>query len=139
MIILDTNVLSELMRPQPSENVTDWLNDQADERITTTSITIAEVQFGILRMPRGKKRQNIETRFVQFLSSGGGLLVLPFDETTASAFAYCACKREKAGLHLDTPDLMIAAIARTADACIATRNTSDFEETGIETVNPWKS
>lgn len=135
MIILDTNVISELMRPRPSPQVTAWLRDQRTDLIATTAITVAEIAAGLERLPAGRRRQDLQNSFDRIRSAG--LVALVFDEQAAARYGAVAWARERAGLKRDMPDLMIAAIAINAAAVLATRNVKDFVESGVEIVNPF--
>ncbi|MEM1093218.1 MAG: type II toxin-antitoxin system VapC family toxin [Bacteroidota bacterium] len=137
MIILDTNVISELMRPKPNKGVAAWLEAQDLLELATTGITVAEIQRGLMRLPDGKRRRGLEERFSAFIDEAFAERLLVFDKAAAYACGPVSAKRESQGLHADTVDMMIAAIATTAQAVLATRNTSDFEGCGISLVNPW--
>lgn len=139
MIILDTNVISEIMRPEPADRVLSWLADQAPQNLAITTITIAEIDRGLARLPNGKRRIELEERFTGFVTEGFKDRILPFDREAAFAYGNIANEREQQGLHVDAIDLMIAAIAKTTKAKIATRNTSDFEACGLSLDNPWKT
>ena len=137
MIILDTNVISELMRPAPAPTVVAWLEAQDPLVLATTCITVAEIQRGIARMPKGKRRQSLQKRFAAFVEEAFPGRLLAFDEPAAYACGEVSAARESKRLHADAVDMMIAAIARHADAALATRNTSDFENCGLKLINPW--
>jgi predicted nucleic acid-binding protein len=138
MIILDTNVISEMMRETPDERVVLWLGRQKSLHLAVTTITIAEIQRGLKRLPAGKRRKQLETSFADFIARGFQGRVLPFDEPAARIYGDACAQREAKGLHADALDLMIAAIAKGADASLATRNTVDFEHCGIKLINPWQ-
>lgn len=137
MIILDTNVISELMRPAPDAKVEAWLAARDPLKVTTTTITIAEIQRGIHRLPAGKRRKDLETRFAAFIDEAFRDHLLAFDREAAFACGEVAAARERKGLHADPIDMMIAAIAKVSAATLATRNTGDFEACGVLLVNPW--
>ncbi len=137
MIILDTNVISELMREKPDNQVKQWLSQQKFIHLYLTTITIAEIQRGLARLPIGKRRANLETNFSHFLSSAFAGRILSFDEDAAYLYGDIAAKREKAGFHIDAVDLMIVSIAKSHAAKIATRNTKDFHSCEVELINPW--
>jgi len=137
MIILDTNVVSELMRPEPDSNVQTWVMSQKVINLSVTAITIAEIQRGLKRLPGGKRRNRLESHFMAFITAGFEGRILAFDEPAASIYGELAVKRESKGFHVDAVDLMIAAIAKNTNAAIATRNTGDFEGCGIKIINPW--
>ena len=138
MIVLDTNVISELTRPVPEPGVLSWLDSLPAGEVGTTAVTAAELLCGVARMPAGRRK-------AELAAAVGGLLghdfrdrVLPFDERCASRYADIACARETLGRPIGVADAQIAAICRTAEATLATRNTDDFSGTGIELINPWK-
>lgn len=138
MIVLDTNILSELVRPHPAPEVKNWLSSKAAEDIlVTTAITISEIGYGLARLPDGKRRQELEERFQILTGSGFEFIVLPFDDKAARLAGPMRAAREAQGLHAQSADMMIAAIAKLAGAALATRNIKDFTETGIELINPW--
>jgi len=139
MIVLDTNVISELMRPAPDAGVRTWLAAQDPLDLATTTITIAEIRRGIVRLPNGKQRKRLEERFSAFVEEAFPGRLLVFDRDAAYACGEVAAARERKGLHADAVDMMIAAIVKAAGATLATRNTRDFEECGIALANPWRS
>jgi toxin FitB len=139
MIILDTNVVSELMKSAPDERVASWLRRQQTLQLAVTTITIGEIQFGIRCLPPGKRRQGLEEDFAAFVSRGFEGRVLPYEEAAGFAYGEIASQRHKNGLEIDAVDLMIAAIAKVANATVATRNTKDLIGCGIKLVDPWKS
>lgn len=121
MIVLDTNVLSELVRPRPSADVVEWVDRQPVGELATTAVTEAELRFGVLRLPRGKKRQNLGAvleRLFDELFAGRGL---PFDRGAARAYASIASQLRKTGAPRPQLDLQIAAITHHANAALATR------------------
>lgn len=138
MIILDTNVISEIMRPTPDPAVGTWLAAQDSLDLTTTTITIGEIQRGIVRLPAGKRRKDLEARFSAFLEEAFSGRLLAFDKDAAFACAAVSAARERKGLHADAVDMMMAGVVKSAGARLATRNTSDFEECGIALTNPWR-
>lgn len=136
MIVVDTNVVSELMRPEPAPVVVTWIRSRARRELYTTSITLAEIRYGIERLPEGRRKRLIQTTaeqvFVSFEEQ-----VLPFDATAAMHYAPIASAREQAGAPIDGFDAQIASICRTYQAALATRNLKDFEDTGIDIIDPW--
>jgi len=140
LIIIDTDVLSELMKPAQlrSSSVTLWMRAQQPERIFTTTITLAEILAGIAILPDGggrkKKMLTIAERIFSTLLFRR---ILPFDEPAARVYADIVTERRKRGLHKAPLDFQIAAVAKARGMSIATRNTSDFEGVGIEVINPW--
>lgn len=137
MIILDTNVVSEVMRETPDERVSRWVTRQKTLHLAITAITVAEIQRGLMRLPAGKRRKRLEASFESFIDRGFEGRVLPFDQDAAFLYGHVCALRERKRLAADPVDLMIAAIARNADATLATRNVADFEHCGIRLLNPW--
>lgn len=133
MIILDTNVVSELMRPEPSPGVANWVRDRDRRELRMTTITLAEVWFGIARLPDGRRKQALLTAASEIFSAFADQ-ILPVD--TAAAEHY-ASSRERAGKPITGFDALIAAVCRSQGAALATRNVSDFADTGIEIIDPW--
>ncbi len=136
MIVVDTNVISELMRPSPSSTVIDWLRDRSTRELYTTSITVAEVLYGIERLPLGRRKASFRTAahdaFAAFDEH-----VLSFDRAAAVHYSQIVSGRDRAGRPIDGFDAQIAAICRTHRAVLATRNVHDFQGTGIEVADPW--
>jgi predicted nucleic acid-binding protein len=139
MIVLDTNVISEVMREAPDEGVSRWLGQQKALHLAVSTITIAEIQRGLKRLPSGKRRKRLETSFEGFISQGFEGRILALDVAAASNYGDVCAMREKKGLAADPVDLMIAAIAKSAGASLATRNVRDFEHCGIKLINPWEA
>lgn len=137
MLILDTNVVSELMREEPNEAVAAWLGKQKPFHLATTSVTVAEIQRGLKRLPRGKRRSGLEASFDLFMEQGFEGRIFPFDEQAARAYGEICAKREKQGLGVGAVDMMIASIAHNTGAILATRNVDDFAGCGIKFDNPW--
>lgn len=138
MIILDTNVLSELIRPAPAAEVKNWMLERTgEEPLATTAITIMEIEYGLARLPDGARRKDLEERFAALTGRQFEFAVLPFDEKAARLAGKLRSKREATGLHAHSADMMIAAIALIEGASLATRNVKDFTETGVELLNPW--
>jgi predicted nucleic acid-binding protein len=137
MLILDTNVISEAMSATPSTRVLDWLAQQQSAEPFTTTVTLAEILYGIELLPQGKRRAALlagaDKMFRKVLSGH----ILPFDEDAARAFAEIAASRRAQGCTIAEFDAQIAAIARSRRATLATRNTADFEGCGVRLVNPW--
>lgn len=137
MILLDTNVVSELMRPKPDSKVLQWIASQPFEQLYLTSLTVAEIRRGLALLPTGTRRQALEHAFDRFIEQGFSRRILPFAPSTAAVYAPIYAKRVQAGLGIGELDLLLAAIAAEHSARIATRNVSDFEQTGIKVINPW--
>lgn len=136
MIILDTNVVSEAMKPAPDLAVRTWLNDQVAETLYLSSVTLAELLFGIAALPEGRRKKALAETLDGLLELFGDR-VLPFDAASARHYADLAAGARAAGKGLPTPDGYIAAIAASKGFAIATRDTSPFEAAGIPVVNPW--
>lgn len=137
MIILDTNVLSEALKPKPSEPVMRWLAAQDAFNSFTTSITRAEILYGIERLPVGKRRIRLFSAISQMFAEKFASRILSFDAEAATWYARILARRESAGRPISQLDGMIAAIARSHDASLATRNRADFEGCGIQLIDPW--
>lgn len=138
MIILDTNVLSELMKPSPAERVATWLAAQPAMSLYTTSITQAEILHGLLLLPPGRRRTAIEAAAESMFEEDFGGRILGFGSDAALPYALIASERRRAGRPISHFDAQIAAIAYSARAAIATRNVPDFDGTGVKVVNPWR-
>jgi predicted nucleic acid-binding protein len=134
MIILDTNVLSELMKREPSTAVYEWISGVGE--LYTTSLTLAEIFYGIERLPEGKRKLAMRTSATDVMGGFEGR-VLPFDTRAASVYPILVCERERRGLPLQGLDAQIAAICRSRDASLATRNVKDFVHTGVPLIDPW--
>ena len=138
MILLDTNVVSEVMRPKPSGNVLNWLNRHNDGDLFISSITIAEICYGLRILPTGQRRQLLQVRFEQFVSEGFACNIIDFNEPAARAYAEIMGMRKEKGRPMSLPDGQIAAIAQINHLALATRNITDFEGCGIKLINPFK-
>ena len=139
MIILDTNVLSALMRQTPDKNVVAWLDKQPRTSIWTTSVTILEIQFGLQIMPAGKRRSFLIKAFETVLVDEMGRRVAPFDTVAAQSAAELMVFRHKKGRPMELRDTMIAGIVLACHATLATRNTPHFQDLSVPVVNPWIS
>ena len=138
MIILDTNVLSALMRNPPDVAVVAWLDLQAAESIWITSITLFEARFGLALLPKGRRRQALEGAFARTLAEDLENRVLDFDSAAAAEAAALAAKRQKAGRPVDVRDTLIAGIALARRARLATRNERHFRDLNLPLLNPWQ-
>jgi toxin FitB len=138
MILLDTNVLSEFMRPQPSPIVVSWLDGQPAGAVYTCAISRAEIELGILLMPSGKRQEALsEAARAMFAEDFAGRC-LPFDEEAAHHYAHIVSARTRIGRPISVEDAQIAAIALAHRLPLATRNTADFELIdALDVVNPW--
>ena len=139
MIILDTNVLSALMRRIPDKDVIAWLDKQPRSSIWTTSVTILEVRFGLQTMPAGKRRAALMRAFETVLADMIGQRIAPFDTAAAQQAGDLMAVRYKRGRPGELRDTMIAGIALACHATLATRNTSHFEDLSVPLINPWAS
>ena len=138
MIVLDTNVISEAMRPAPNPAVRAWLNEQVAETLYLTSVTLAEMLFGIAVLPAGRRRHAL-TRALDGLLELFGDRVLPFDTDAARHYTALAVAARNAGRGFPTPDGYIAAIAASRGFIVASRDTSPYEAGGLRVVDPWQS
>jgi len=139
MIILDTNVLSALMRRIPDNHVIAWLDKQPRTSIWTTSVTILEVRFGLQTMPVGKRRAALMRAFETLLADKIGRRIAPFDTAAAQQAGDLMAVRYKQGRPGELRDTMIAGIVLACHATLATRNTSHFEDLSVPVINPWVS
>jgi predicted nucleic acid-binding protein len=137
MLILDTNVISEIMQASPSPRVQDWWSQQQAGELFTSTVTVAEILYGIELLPRGKRRDRLLAEAEAMFSQDFAGRILPFDEEAARAFPGIAAGRRVKGSPIAALDAQIAAIARSRRAILATRNTTDFEGCGVRLVNPW--
>jgi toxin FitB len=137
MLVLDTNVLSELLRPKPSPQVLAWLEKQSRKEIFTTTVSRAEILYGIQLLPKGRKRQRLLDAAQAIFDRDLEDHVLSFDSDAADHFADLAVRRKKAGRPISQFDAIIASIAASHRATLVTRNFRDFEGCGIEIENPW--
>ena len=137
MTILDTNVFSEALTPSPSVTVLQWLKDQESATIYLTAITQAEILFGVELLPAGKRRSRLSEAVEQIFFNTFYGRILPFDEHAAQMYAKTNAARRAVGRPISQSDAMIASIARSHGATVATRNVADFENCGVRIINPW--
>lgn len=137
MIILDTNVLSALMRRDPDPPVVQWLDLQAPQSIWITSITLFESRLGLALVPDGRRRRVLEAAFSRLLDEDLENRVLPFDSEAALQAASLAADRQRTGRPVDIRDTQIAGIAQARRATLATRNVRHFEGLTVQVINPW--
>jgi predicted nucleic acid-binding protein len=136
MIVVDTNVVSELMRPSPSPLVRDWAEAQLTAELRTTAITVAEVRYAIERLPDGRRKELFLAAADDVFASFSEF-VIPFDAEAAAHYALIVAHRDRVGLPIDGFDAQIAAICRIHGAALATRNVKDFRQTGVNVIDPW--
>lgn len=139
MILLDTNVISEIMRRVPDPKVAEWLRGQPISSLFTTAITEAEIYKGIAIMAQGKKRSDLLGMAQAFFHVDMASRILPFDSNATDDFAEIFALRKRAGRMIQPLELQIAAITRQHEAVLATRNIDDFSGCGIELINPWQA
>ena len=137
MIILDTNVISALMRAPPDAAVIEWLDRQPAESIWTTAVTVFEIRFGIELLANGRRRETLEALFEQSLAEDFQGRVLPFDGAAAREAAIIAAQRQRDGRPVDLRDTQIAGIAVARRAAVATRNLRHFEGLDVDVIDPW--
>ena len=137
MIVLDTNVLSEALRPSPEHSVLEWLTKQPRASLFTTTVTQGEVLYGIRLLADGKRRRGLWDAAKRIFAEDFAGQVLSFDSDAAEMYAEIAASRRSAGKPISQFDAMIAAMARSRGAILATRNAKDFEDCNIDIVDPW--
>ena len=137
MLVVDTNVLSELMRPKPNPAITAWVAARATSTIHLTAVSEAELRFGLAIMPPGRQRDGLAEGLERMLRTGFANRILPFDSAAASAYAEIAASRRAIGEPMPEADCRIAAIARARGMALVTRNLRDFAGAGIEVISPW--
>ena len=137
MIILDTNVLSALMRANPDASVVAWLDRQPAESVWITSITLFETRFGLALLPKGRRRQVLEEKFDQLLEVDLQNRVLNFDSAAAIEAASLAAVRQQTGMTVDMRDTQIAGIAQARRATLATHNIRHFSDLTVPVIDPW--
>ena len=135
MIIIDTNVISEMMRDEPDPNVVAWA--ATADRLHTTAITLAEVEYGIARLPSGRRRDQLAATAAKVFADFDDVIV-SFDARAARRYGLIVAGREGVGRPIATADAQIAAICVSRQAMLATRNASDFDATGVSLTNPWE-
>ncbi|BBB08426.1 MULTISPECIES: type II toxin-antitoxin system VapC family toxin [Alphaproteobacteria] len=138
MILLDTNFVSEAMKPAPDDTVRVWLDEQAAETLYLSSVTIAELMFKIGALPDGKRKEKLADALDGVMELFADR-VLPFDVGAARHYAELAVKARAAGKGFPTPDGYIAAIAASKGFAVATRDTTAFDAAGVEVIDPWRA
>ncbi|MBU1802927.1 type II toxin-antitoxin system VapC family toxin [Nocardioides sp.] len=136
MIVIDTNVISEMMRDNSDPTVLEWTATAG--QLHTTTITLAEVEYGIARLPAGRRRDQLTSLATELFADLQDL-ILPFDVRAAHRYAEIVAGRDATGRPIATADAQIAAVCAAREATLATRNISDFESTGIGLVDPWQA
>jgi predicted nucleic acid-binding protein len=139
VIVLDTNVISALMRREPDPTVVVWLDRLPPESIWTTSITVFEIRLGLEILAAGRRRRQLEDAFAKALEEDLEGRVLPFDQTAAQAAGRIAAERRRAGRTVEIRDVQIAGIVNVRKATLATRNTRHFEDCGLVLIDPWSA
>ena len=137
MMVLDTNVVSELMRAAPAESVMRWMADQPSASLYTTTITQAEILFGVALLPTGRRRASLLAAAEQMFEVDFAGKLLAFDSAAARAFADLASERQRKGRPAGTLDVQVAAIAQSRGAGVVTRNMTHFEGAGLTVIDPW--
>lgn len=136
MIVVDTNVISEIMKASPSSTVIGWLSAQHNEELYITSVTFAEILYGIERLPDGRRKELLRTTAIEVFEDFNER-ILPFDAKSAVHYSLIVDTRDRIGSPIDGFDAQIAAICRTHSCILATRNIKDFEHTGLDLIDPW--
>ena len=139
MIVLDTNVISELMRPAPADAVRDWVAASPATTLYTTTITQAEILYGLALLTEGRRRSDLTNAAKQMFAEDFADRLLAFDRAAAEAFAAIAAARRGQGRPIAALNAQIAAIAASQGAELATRNVGDFLDCGIQVINPWQT
>jgi toxin FitB len=138
VIILDTSVISELTRRQPHKGVLSWLDAFGPWEVATTAITAAELRYAVARLPAGHRKRELTIAIRDLLTDDFRGRVLPFDESASEQYADIVASRERIGRPIAVADAMIAAICRDLRGTLATRDTADFTETGVDLLDPWR-
>ena len=137
MIVLDTNVVSELMRPQPDRAVVSWMNGQVTGDLYFTAVGEAELLYGLAIMTPGSRRDALVASVEAMLHEDFASRILPFDSSAARAYSTIAATRRASARPIGTADAQIAAIALSRSMSVATRNVRDFVDTGVDLIDPW--
>jgi toxin FitB len=137
MIVLDTNVISELMRPQTNESVLGWVDAQGQDELFVTAVTVGEILYGIARLPDGKRKSDLHTAADETLDVDFAERILAFDKSAAEHYGHVVSLRERNGRPISMADALIASICLSYSASLATRNIADFEGVGLDLINPW--
>jgi toxin FitB len=137
VIVLDTNVVSELMRKAPEPRVVCWVDGFSASDVLVTAVTAADLRYSVARMPQGRRKRELHIKVEGLLTEDFQDQILPFDAPAATHYAEIVASRERAGRPISMGDAQIAAICRNWSARLATRNVDDFVDTGVDAVNPW--
>ena len=137
MFAIDTNVASELMRPEPAPAVAAWIGEHDAQEMYLTAVTEAELRYGVAILPAGRRRRALEAAMTRWLDQGFRERILPFDSAAARAYAEIAADRRQAGRPIGEADCQIAAICRSVGAVLITRNVRDWGGAGIAVADPW--
>jgi predicted nucleic acid-binding protein len=137
VIVLDTNVISELMRPTPDERVVRWVDQFLYGEVFITAVTASELRYGVARLPDGRRKDLLAARVSELLDEDFNEQIMPFDHLAAEHYAQLAATREHQGHPMTMADAQIAATCRRYGASLATRNAKDFADTGVTVLDPW--
>jgi predicted nucleic acid-binding protein len=137
MIILDTNVISEMMKVNPHPAVVAWFKEQGNDQLYLTTLTVAEIRYGISTLPKGKRKSSLETNATYMFSAVFADRIVSFDYDAACYYAMIHALRNDAGKTITVMDAEIASICKSNSAALATRNTRDFTNLHIKLINPW--
>jgi toxin FitB len=138
LILLDTNIVSAVMTPEPPPPVIAWLNGQPTDTLYLPTVAIAEIAYGLQALPEGRRRRDLRERFERFVARGFDQRILAFDEPAAHRYGEIMARRRAAGRSMSVLDGQIAAIAWAHGAIVATRNVRDFEECGLVILDPFE-
>jgi predicted nucleic acid-binding protein len=139
MIVLDTSVISELMRPLGDPHVLAWVDELQAGEVYVTAVTAAELRYGVLRLPDGRRKSGLADRIQHTLAEDFAGRILSFDGDASTHYADIVVGREQRGLPITMADAQVAAICRCHTASLATRNTKDFAHTGVNVIDPWRA
>ncbi len=138
MYIIDTNVLSELMKPVPNDNVVQWISSKPISSLFVTAITEAEILFGLALLPESRRKRLLTNSASEMFAQDFNSRILPFDSEAAVAYAKIVSERTSSGQPISAFDAQIAAVTLSRNATLVTRNTKDFVNCSVEVINPWK-
>lgn len=139
MILLDTNIISELMRAEPAQAVLDWFAQHEATDLYISAVTEAELRAGVAYLPEGQRRDRLQQAIDAMIEQDFNGRILPFDTTATRPYAQIAAARRAAGRPIAEADCQIAAIAASMGASVATRNVRDFDGCGVAVINPWNA